>query len=97
MAASKAMKGRVVLVMAILLLVIDQVVKIEVKTNMCLHESIKVFDWFYILFIENEGMAYGATFINKFALTSFRFVAVVVIAWYIVRQVTKGANWKYLI
>ena len=97
MAASKAMKGKVVLALALLLLVIDQIVKIEVKTNMCLHESIKVFDWFYILFIENEGMAYGATFINKFVLTSFRFVAVIVIGWYIVRQVAKGAKWKYLI
>ena len=54
MAVSNAMKGRVVLVLALLLLVIDQVVKIEVKTNLCLHESIKVFDWFYILFIEDE-------------------------------------------
>ena len=97
MAVSNAMKGRVVLVLALLLLVIDQVVKIEVKTNMCLHESIKVFDWFYILFIENDGMAYGATFINKFSLTSFRFVAVIVIGWYIARQVAKGAKWKYLI
>lgn len=97
MVVSKAMKGWVVPALALLLLVIDQVVKIEVKTNMCLHDSIKVFDWFYILFIENEGMAYGATFINKFALTSFRIVAVIVIGWYLIRQVAKGARWRFLI
>lgn len=97
MAASKAMKGRVMLVMALLLLVIDQIIKIEVKTNMCLHESIKILNWFYILFIENEGMAYGATFINKFVLTSFRFVAVIVLVWYIFKQVKKGARWTYLV
>lgn len=83
--------------LALLLLVIDQVVKIEVKTSMCLHESVKVLDWFYINFIENEGMAYGATFINKFVLTSFRIVAVIVIGCYLVRQVAKGARWGYLV
>lgn len=43
------------IVVAILL--IDQAIKIWVKTSMSLHESIHVTDWFYITFIENNGMA----------------------------------------
>ena len=49
----------------ILILVIDQIIKIEVKTNMTLGEAIRITDWFYIDFIENNGMAYGMTFFNK--------------------------------
>lgn len=79
------------------MLVIDQIIKIEVKTGMYLHESIRVTDWFYIAFIENEGMAYGMTFINKFVLTSFRIVAVAVIAWYIWRQVKNNARMLYVL
>ncbi len=47
----------IILIMAIL--IIDQLIKVWIKTNMCLHESIHVTDWFYITFIENNGMAYG--------------------------------------
>ena len=79
------------------MLIIDQIIKIKVKTGMFLHDSIRVTDWFYISFIENEGMAYGMTFINKFVLTSFRIVAVIVIAWYICRQVKKNARMLYVI
>ena len=42
-----------------LILVIDQLSKIYIKTNFILGEEVKVFDWFKILFIENEGMAWG--------------------------------------
>ena len=63
----------------IAILLIDQIIKIEVKTNMCLHESIEVTSWFHINFIENNGMAYGMTFINKYVLSIFRIVAVTVI------------------
>ena len=79
------------------MLIIDQIIKIKVKTGMYLHDSLRVTDWFYISFIENEGMAYGMTFINKFVLTSFRIVAVIVIAWYICRQVAKNARMLYVI
>ncbi len=90
-------KGLVAFLIVLLILVVDQVIKIEVKTNMYLHESIRVTDWFYIYFIENEGMAYGMTFINKFVLTLFRIVAVVVIGFYLFRQVKVNARWTYLV
>lgn len=57
----KRKKSQVLLavVLSIAILVIDQVIKIAVKTGMYMHESIKVTDWFYILFTENKGMAFG--------------------------------------
>lgn len=64
-------KGLIAIFAVIILLVIDQVIKIEVKTSMCLHENIRITDWFYISFIENNGMAYGMTIINKLVLSLF--------------------------
>ena len=62
-----------ILITAILL--IDQVIKIEVKTHFSLGESVHITDWFYISFVENNGMAYGMTFFNKLVLSLFRLVA----------------------
>ena len=49
--------GWLAVIVIVSLLVIDQVIKIGVKTNMYLYESIRITDWFYIHFIENNGMA----------------------------------------
>ena len=97
MAARLFNKGSVACLLVLLLLAVDQIIKIEVKTNMFLHESVRVTDWFYIYFIENEGMAYGMTFINKLVLTLFRIIAVTVIGVYLFRQVRKGARWGYVV
>lgn len=78
--------------LVLVLLLIDQCIKICVKTNMCLHESIRVTDWFYISFIENNGMAYGMTFIPKYALSIFRFVACCALVWFIRKQIQSGAR-----
>ena len=48
-----------------LLLIIDQAIKIWVKTHMTLGEDIRIFDGFHLLFVENEGMAYGITLGSK--------------------------------
>ena len=79
------------------LLVIDQLVKIWVKTNMCLGDAIHITDWFYIDFVENNGMAYGMTFINKFLLSVLRIAAICVIGWYIHRQVRQKARFCYIV
>ena len=75
------------------LLVIDQVSKILVKTNMQIGESIHVLgDWFQILFIENNGMAFGMQFggsIGKLMLTLLRVVLVVIITIYIRKLLKK--------
>ena len=49
-------RGWLAVILTLAILIIDQVIKIEVKTNMCLHQSIRITDWFYINFIENSGV-----------------------------------------
>ena len=80
-----------------LILVVDQAIKIAVKTSMYLHESRRVTDWFYILFTENRGMAFGIELFDKLFLTSFRIVAVVALTWYIVRRIRQGVQWGFLV
>lgn len=94
---SVKMKGVTVLVLVITLLAIDQIIKILVKTEMSLYESIRITDWFYINFIENSGMAFGMTFINKYILSLFRMFAIVVLAYYLYKQVRTGARMVYVV
>ncbi len=70
----------------ILILLIDQISKIYIKTNFVLGEEIKVLDWFSILFVENEGMAWGAKIpgeYGKLLLTLFRLGAIVGIGYWL--------------
>ena len=78
-------KRRLTLSIAILALAIvaDQVIKFAVKLSMFKHESIRVFDWFYIYFTENKGMAFGMELFDKLFLTGFRVVAVTFITYYL--------------
>lgn len=78
------------LLLILVLLVIDQVSKIWVKTSMIEGEKIEIFSWFRIYFIENEGMAYGITLGSKLFLTLFRIIAMSLGAWYFVRIVREG-------
>lgn len=88
---------RLAILLVVAILVIDQIIKILVKTNMTLGESIRVTNWFYINFVENEGMAYGMKFIYKPLLTIFRIVASIFIGFYIHKQVTIKARTRYII
>jgi len=70
----------------ILILLIDQISKIYIKTHFMLGEQIQVFEWFRILFVENEGMAWGARIpgeYGKLILTVFRLVAIVGIGYWL--------------
>jgi len=70
----------------ILVLLIDQISKIYIKTNFLYGESVVVFDWFRILFIENKGMAWGFEFggeTGKLFLTIFRILAVTGIGYWL--------------
>ncbi len=78
-------------------IIIDQLIKVWVKTNMTLHESIRIFDWFYISFIENNGMAYGMQIGSKLVLSLFRVVAISVLVYYLWLQVRKKARIGYII
>lgn len=90
---SKAWKSTLIICLMIL---IDQVVKIYIKTNFQLHESVRVTDWFYILFVENEGMAFGWEFFDKIFLTLFRIVASGVLIWYLHRLCKRQAPMGYI-
>lgn len=93
----KLSDGSLAVIIIILMLVIDQVIKVWVKTNMCLHDSIRITNWFYISFIENNGMAYGMTFINKLVLSLFRIVFICVIIYYLRNQIRLKARTGYVI
>ena len=90
---SKSTKA-VLIVIAIL--IIDQVSKLVVKTNMQLGESISVLgNWFYIRYIENPGMAFGWDIpghFGKIILSLFRLVAIVGIIWYLRGLIRQNAS-----
>lgn len=81
------MRSRATLVLFIIMLVviIDQAVKIWIKTHFYLGEDLKILPWFHLYFIENNGMAFGMEFGSKLVLTLFRIVAVGFLIWYISR------------
>lgn len=78
-------------------LIIDQTIKIAVKTSMYTGERIEILSWFKLLFIENNGMAFGWELGGKYFLTSFRIIAVSLIGWFIVRTVRKGAPTGFIV
>lgn len=64
---------------SLVIIILDQILKIWVKTNMVLGQEFKIFDWFFIHFTENNGMAFGMEFggyIGKVILTVFRIIVV---------------------
>lgn len=81
----KLSKGWLATAIIVAVLIIDQAVKIWVKTHMYLGESIHVTDWFQVYFIENNGMAFGMEMGSKLFLTIFRVVAVGALIYAIVR------------
>ncbi|WP_299525029.1 lipoprotein signal peptidase [Winogradskyella sp.] len=90
----------------VLILLIDQISKIYIKTHFELNEDITVFSWFKIAFVENDGMAWGTklsdfvSFISdktaKLILTLFRIIAVTGIGFWLV-DVTKKKKSKTLV
>ncbi len=83
--------------LVLLLIIIDQWTKIYVKTHFEMHESYEVTSWFKLVFIENNGMAFGLEFGAKMFLTLFRLVASGALVWYLVRLIKQGVSNGYLI
>jgi signal peptidase II len=88
------------ILLAFVILIIDQLVKLYVKTHFVLGESIEVFSWFQILFIENEGAAWGAKLsdflpisdsLGKLILSVFRLFAIMGIGYWFISSVKKQA------
>jgi signal peptidase II len=90
-------KGRIAILVIFSVLIIDQVIKVLVKTNMYWHENIHVTDWCYIYFTENNGMAFGMEIFGKLFLTLFRIVAVGLIGWYLAKIVKQGLKTGYIV
>lgn len=76
-------KGLLAAVVTILVIVADQWLKIWVKTHFYLGENLEIFPWFQLLFIENNGMAFGLEMGSKLLLSIFRIVAVGALIYYL--------------
>jgi signal peptidase II len=86
----------------IVILLLDQLSKLYIKTHFQIHESTAVFSWFRIYFVENDGMAWGTTlgdiipFISdrtaKLCLTTFRILAIVGIGYWLLNSVKKKVS-----
>ena len=87
------------LIVILLVLFVDQITKIYIKTHFELGQEFVVFDWFKILFVENDGMAWGAKLSDfsahisdktaKLVLTLFRLVAVAAIGCWLHTTIKK--------
>lgn len=90
----KVSRGAKLLILGVLLVVIDQVSKVLVKTGMDLGQQIYVIgEWFRLCFIENEGMAFGMKFggmAGKLCLTIFRIGLFSALVWWIRSLDRKG-------
>lgn len=75
--------GALASIIILLIILIDQFTKIWVKTHFFYGEEYVITDWFRILFIENNGMAFGMEFGSKLILTSFRIIAVIAFCYYL--------------
>ena len=81
----KKSKGLLACCIIVMVVLIDQILKIWVKTHFYLGEEYVITDWFRLLFIENNGMAFGMEFGSKLFLTLFRIGLVAALIWYICR------------
>ena len=83
----KLSKGKKLIILGIAMIVIDQIIKVLVKTNMDLGESINVIgDWFKLNFVLNDGMAFGMAFggvAGKLILSLFRIALSAGLIWWI--------------
>lgn len=78
-------------------IIIDQCIKLWVKTHMYMHECIDITSWFKILFTENNGMAFGMELVDKWLLTSFRIIAVGLLVYVIFRLIRQGVDYLFLV
>lgn len=89
--------GYLACIIAILVIVIDQIIKMWVKTHFYWGEDVEIFSWFHLKFIQNNGMAFGMEFGSKLFLSLFRVVVVGLLIWYIVKLVrTPGVKRGYI-
>ncbi len=93
---SRKSKSLVAVTVVLLVLVVDQISKIWVKTHMELGEMIHITNWFKIYFVENNGMAFGIEAGGKLFLSLFRIVAVLLIAYFICKLVKENFKFGFI-
>lgn len=81
----KITKGWLAAIIIVSVIILDQLLKIWVKTNFFYGEEYVITDWFRLYFIENNGMAFGMEFGSKLLLTWFRIIAVILLIYYLYR------------
>lgn len=90
----KVSKGTGLIILGAVLVLVDQVIKVLVKTNMDLGQQIYLIgDWCRLCFVENKGMAFGMAFggnVGKFLLSLFRICLSGVLIWWIHSLIKKG-------
>lgn len=99
------MKKKLIIAFAVVfvILVIDQIVKIWVKTALKDEavSEIEVTSFFKINYVENQGMAFGTSFgasvWAKYGLSIFRIFAIVAIVFYMIKQARAHARTEFLI
>lgn len=89
-------QGLFAVIFVLLLILVDQCIKIYVKTHFYLGEDIQVTPWFHLIFVENNGMAFGMEVFGKLFLTGFRILAMLFIIYYLVRRIASGIRFWYL-
>lgn len=78
-------RGWLVTSIVVAVILIDQILKIWVKTHFYLGEELTITSWFKLLFIENNGMAFGMELGSKLFLTLFRLCLIGALIWYILK------------
>lgn len=78
-------KGWLAVIIALLVIIVDQTIKIWVKTSFYWGEDMEIFPWFHLKFIQNNGMAFGMEMGPKLFLTLFRIVVVAFLIWYLIK------------
>ena len=76
--------------------VLDQLLKVYIKTHFMLGEAHPITSWFWLCFVENNGMAFGIEWFSKLALTLFRIVVVGLIGWFVHRLIVQQTAGKML-
>lgn len=93
---NKIPRSAIAIGIVVLIIIADQILKIWIKTNMALYDSIEIASWFQLKFVENNGMAFGIEFFDKIFLTLFRIVAVCFIVYYLNRIIKQKYNYGYI-
>jgi len=82
----KISNGKLAALIIALVIIIDQALKVWVKTHFYFGEEYEITSWFKLLFIENNGMAFGMELGSKLLLTMFRIIASVAVIYYLWRM-----------